>query len=253
MPNSTPTDRKILMIEDDEQLQQSYQKLFTAEGFQVFQGFTGEQGIQLAKQEKPDIILLDIMLKGGINGFDVLERLKKDRDLFNIPVLMLTNLDSERKLALSIGAVDYLVKANTSIDVLLEKVKSYIGQSLTTFAEDTSQFGATPTGNPGDSPLATPVEIPPTTGAEGPASVPSASPVATPPSSAAAPVASPVSVPLASPVTATTLPLPTPPPTAGTAAVQNPVASTPPMTTEAAQPSTTPVPQPLPDKSPMTL
>jgi len=142
---------KILLMEDDEQLQQSYHRLFTTEGYQIFQAFTGEQGLQIAKQEKPDIILLDIMLKGGINGFDVLEQLKKDRDLFNIPVLMLTNLDSERKLALSIGAVDYLVKANTSIDILLEKVKNYIGQSLTTFAEDTSQFGetaATPTPQP---------------------------------------------------------------------------------------------------------
>lgn len=143
--NDTPTaKRKILMIEDDQQLQQSYQKLFTVEGYEVFQAFTGEQGLQLAKEKKPDIILLDIMLQGGVNGFDVLEQLKKDRDLFNIPVLMLTNLDSERKLALSIGAVDYLVKANTSIDVLLEKVKNYVGQSLTNFTEDTSQFGAVP-------------------------------------------------------------------------------------------------------------
>lgn len=147
--SDTPVKYKILMIEDDENLQQNYQKLFTAEGFEVFQGYTGDQGVQLAREHHPDIILLDIMLKGGSNGFDVLEQLKKDRDLFNIPVLMLTNLDSERKLALSIGAVDYLVKANTSIDLLLEKVRNYIGKPLATFVEDTSQFSENRQTQPG--------------------------------------------------------------------------------------------------------
>lgn len=142
-PVQAQPNHKILLVEDDEGLQASYLKLFTAEGYQVFQGFTGEQGLQLAKEHHPDIVLLDIMLKGGTNGFDVLEQLKKDRDLFNIPVLMLTNLDSERKLALSIGAVDYLVKANTSIDTLLEKVKSYVGKPQQAVTSDESQFSAT--------------------------------------------------------------------------------------------------------------
>lgn len=142
MSDPTTEGKKILLVEDDEQLQASYLKLFTAEKYQVFQAFTGEQGLELAKANMPDIILLDIMLKGGINGFDVLENLKKNRDLFNIPVLMLTNLDSERKLALSIGAVDYLVKANTSIDILLDKVRNYIGKPQEQFESDTSQFTA---------------------------------------------------------------------------------------------------------------
>jgi len=140
MTDQPPAAKRILLIEDDEQLQSSYLRLFQAEKYEVIQAFTGEEGMELAKTSKPDIILLDIMLKGGTNGFDVLENLKKNRDLFNIPVLMLTNLDSERKLALSIGAVDYLVKANTSIDVLLDKVRSYINDKP--LALDDSQFTA---------------------------------------------------------------------------------------------------------------
>lgn len=138
--DTTTPAKKILLVEDDEQLQSSYLKLFQAEKYEVIQAFSGDEGLEKAVSTKPDIILLDIMLKGGTNGFDVLENLKKNRDLFNIPVLMLTNLDSERKLALSIGAVDYLVKANTSIDVLLEKVRNYI--DLKADAVDDSQFTA---------------------------------------------------------------------------------------------------------------
>lgn len=151
MSDQSPIEtKKILLVEDDQQLQASYLKLFQAENYTVIQAFTGEQGLELAEKERPNIILLDIMLQGGTNGFDVLENLKKNRDLFNIPVLMLTNLDSERKLALSIGAVDYLVKANTSIDVLLEKVRSYIEAQPASM--DDSQFTAPRT----ESPVATP-------------------------------------------------------------------------------------------------
>lgn len=114
---------KILIVEDDDQLQKSYNKLFTSEGFRVFQALNGQQGLDLARTEMPQIILLDIMLPGGLNGFDVLEQLKKDRDLYNIPVVMLTNLDGERESALAIGATAYLVKANTSIEELTQKVK----------------------------------------------------------------------------------------------------------------------------------
>lgn len=271
MPNPANANHKILLIEDDEQLQQSYQKLFSAEGFQVYQGYTGDQGIQLAKQERPDIILLDIMLKGGVNGFDVLERLKKDRDLFNIPVLMLTNLDSERKLALSIGAVDYLVKANTSIDLLLEKVKNYIGQSLTTFAEDTSQFGeasqvaAAPT-----APMTTQVVPAPTTPvAAAPSVTANPTPVIVPTPVPSTPATSTVVPPGVPPADATshgpagsatqTAPVAAPPvtplPASQPPAAPSQLATAAPMATPPeSQPSTpTPTPQPLPDKSPLTL
>ena len=57
-----------------------------------------------------------------MDGFDVLEQLKRDEVVKNIPVIVLTNLDSERESALKVGAVDYIVKANASIDQVVEKV-----------------------------------------------------------------------------------------------------------------------------------
>ncbi len=113
----------ILIIEDDEILQRMYQKSFESEGYVTVQSADGLIGLQLAKTHKPDVILLDIMLPGGMNGFDVLEQMKKDEELKNIPVLVVTNLDSEGKVAKEIGASGYLVKVNTRPDQVIEAVR----------------------------------------------------------------------------------------------------------------------------------
>lgn len=118
--------QKILIIEDDPQLQQVYQESLTLEGFQIIQSFTAEEGLMQASAQKPDLILLDIMLPNGKNGFDVLEQLKKNENLAKIPVIVMTNLDTEKNTAISIGAVDYVVKANTSIEDIIKKVRSYL-------------------------------------------------------------------------------------------------------------------------------
>jgi len=120
------TKNSILIIEDDHSLQSIYSEKFIQEGFVVRQGFTGQQGLTLAHAEKPDIILLDVMLPEGMNGFDVMEQLKRDVVLSTVPVIVFTNLDSEMNVAKSMGAVDYVVKANTSIDDLVAKVKSHL-------------------------------------------------------------------------------------------------------------------------------
>jgi len=122
----TITNRKILIIEDDTSLQDIYKKMLTDEGFDVVCKTTGQEGLDQAKKEKPNLIILDIMLPlGKMNGFDVLEMLKRDSEMKNIPILVLTNLDSEEKTAREIGAQDYLVKANTPIGKVIERVKKY--------------------------------------------------------------------------------------------------------------------------------
>ena len=118
---------KIFHIEDDLQLQVNYQENFQKLGVEVLLAITGAQGLQLAKEQKPDLILLDIMLPLGLNGFDVLESLKRDPELKNIPVIVITNLDSERKTAMDIGATDYIVKANTSLEDVISRVKQLLG------------------------------------------------------------------------------------------------------------------------------
>lgn len=78
----------------------------------------------MVEQELPDLVLLDIMLPGGLNGFDVLEQMKREETLRKIPVVILTNLDTEEKTSKLIGADDYIIKANTSLAEIVAKIKS---------------------------------------------------------------------------------------------------------------------------------
>lgn len=114
--------KKILIIDEDTSLLKAYQEMFKPEEFSIVGATTGQEGLTLVRSEKPDVILLDIMLPGGMNGFDVLEKLEADPATKQIPVIVLTNLDSEEKTAKIIGARKYLVKANTKKDELVKLV-----------------------------------------------------------------------------------------------------------------------------------
>ncbi len=122
---------KILIVEDDSDLQIIYQKKLTHAGHEVFLATTGQEALLLVRSKKPDIILLDVMLPGGQNGFDVLEQIKRDPNLSKTPILILTNLDTEQNTAMSIGASDYIIKANTSLDEMVEKVNKYLNLPVT--------------------------------------------------------------------------------------------------------------------------
>lgn len=119
---------KILLIEDDTLLQKLYQGKLADEGFKVVVTEKGKEGLQLVKTNGFDLIILDIMLPGGINGFDVLEVLKKDKALSQIPVIILTNLESEEKVAREIGAADYLIKVKVTPQQIVERVKKILKQ-----------------------------------------------------------------------------------------------------------------------------
>ena len=118
--------KTILFIEDDIEMQKIYKEAFEANEFKVISAYTTDEGIEYAKIKKPNLIILDIMLPGGKNGFDALEVIMANQETSSIPVIVLTNLDSEKKVALDIGAKDYLVKANTNIDEVVEKVKRHM-------------------------------------------------------------------------------------------------------------------------------
>lgn len=119
--------KKILIIEDDRQLVLIYRQSLTDGQTQIVSAATGAEGLTLATQEHPDLILLDIMLPGGMNGFDILEQLKRTPALAAIPVIMLTNLDSEEKIAREIGVTDYLIKANTSLSDAVARIRQRLG------------------------------------------------------------------------------------------------------------------------------
>jgi DNA-binding response OmpR family regulator len=118
--------KRILIIEDDTSLFEVYQAMLGSTGFQVESATTGQAGLEAIKSTPPDLIILDIMLPGGMNGFDVLEKVEADETTKAIPVIILTNLDSEEAVAKRIGAKKYFVKANTTKDQVVKAVMEYL-------------------------------------------------------------------------------------------------------------------------------
>ena len=102
---------KILLAEDEKQIGDMVAFKLTNSGHQVLRARDGEEALRLAIAERPDLILLDVMMP-VLNGFEVLRRLKTDADLAPTPVIMLTAKGRERDVlgGLSAGAVDYIVK-----------------------------------------------------------------------------------------------------------------------------------------------
>jgi DNA-binding response OmpR family regulator len=120
--DNTQNKKNILIIEDDSTLQDAYQKAFEKSGYNVILETKGSNGLQKAKSENPALIILDLMLAEGINGFDVLEQLKKDEDLAKIPVFVLTNLDSKEDTVNAIGAEKCFVKTDIFIEDLIKEI-----------------------------------------------------------------------------------------------------------------------------------
>lgn len=116
---------KILIIEDDIVLSRMYQKKFEHEGFEVAAAYSGGEGLQKAPLEKPEVILLDIMMP-AVDGFAVIRTLKKDGATRSIPIIILTNLGTSQIFideAKRLGVKEYLIKYKTSAKEVIEAVK----------------------------------------------------------------------------------------------------------------------------------
>jgi DNA-binding response OmpR family regulator len=115
---------KVLLVEDDTFLSNIYKTKFEMEGFSVTVSDNGEAGLSDAKKKKQDVILLDILLP-KMDGFTVLEKLKTDKTVKDIPVILLTNLGQKDDVekGLKLGAVDYLIKAHFKPSETVEKVR----------------------------------------------------------------------------------------------------------------------------------
>jgi len=121
--------KTILLVDDDVTLREMYEERLKVEGFIITQAANGEDAIKLAKENKPQIILLDIMMP-KVNGFDVLKDLKADPATKDIPVIVLSALiqDVDRVEGKKLGAVDYIVKSETMPGEVIEKIKKAIGK-----------------------------------------------------------------------------------------------------------------------------
>ena len=116
--------KTILLIEDESALQKTIGDALSQEGFSILSALDGEVGLRLATEKRPNVILLDLILPKA-NGFDVLKSLKEQEATKNIPVVVLTNLESMEDIqkALDLGAMTYLVKSNYTLQEVVEKVK----------------------------------------------------------------------------------------------------------------------------------
>ena len=117
----------ILIIEDDDLLAKMYEKNLQLAGFKVLIADRGETGEELASSQKPDLVLLDIIMPTQ-DGFTTLINLRKDKEAKNIRIILLTKLGQEADVqkGKSLGANDYLVKSETNPSQLLEKIKKFL-------------------------------------------------------------------------------------------------------------------------------
>jgi len=118
------TKKTILMIEDDVFLSNLYRDKFEKEGFYFLSATSGIEGMNKIINEKPDIILLDILLPLK-SGFDILEEMSRDENLSKIPVIILSNLRQETDIeeGRKLGAKDYFIKPETNFRDLLDSIK----------------------------------------------------------------------------------------------------------------------------------
>jgi len=121
--------KTILLVDDDLTLREMYEERLKIEGFTIVQASNGEEALTQAKDIKPNLILLDIMMP-KINGFDVLKGLKSDSELKDIPVIILTALiqDVDRVQGDKLEATDYIVKSETMPGEVITKIRSAMGQ-----------------------------------------------------------------------------------------------------------------------------
>ena len=119
--------QKILLVEDDVELAELYKIQFEKAGFEFAYVTNGLQALANLQDQKPDLILLDIMLP-GTNGLDVLKKIKENETTSDIIVVLLSNLpeESAKDKGLSLGAADYLVKSNHTPLEVIEKVQTLL-------------------------------------------------------------------------------------------------------------------------------
>ena len=120
--------KTILLVDDDPFIIRMYQVKLQNDGYKVNTASNGGEALLQIMKEKPDIVLLDVMMP-KMNGVETLKALKKDSKTKEIPVIILTNLGDNQKdveSAKKLGALDYLVKSEVDLKQLSERVKRAI-------------------------------------------------------------------------------------------------------------------------------
>jgi len=121
--------KKILIIEDEKVLANLLQKRLIKEGYDVSVSLRGDEGLEELKKIKPDLLLLDIILP-AMDGFEIMEKMIKDKDLKKIPIIIVSNSGQPVEIgrAQKLGAKDWLIKAEFDPQEVVDKVIKQIGK-----------------------------------------------------------------------------------------------------------------------------
>ena len=126
---------KVLIIDDDVDMVKSMESILTSKGYEVLSACDGASGVEVAKKEKPDLIILDVMMAHSTEGFDTSRTIKKDENLKDVPILMLTAIKQETGMDFKKEAgdevwlpVDDYCDKPLRPEVLLEKVDKLLGK-----------------------------------------------------------------------------------------------------------------------------
>ena len=140
---------KIMLVEDDKSLREIYSIRLVAEGYDIISAGDGEEALALAVQEKPDLIVSDVMMP-KISGFDMLDILRSTPETSKIKVIMMTALssDDQRMRGESLGADRYLVKSQVGIEDVINTVHEVLGDKANSNASANLDIASTVAATP---------------------------------------------------------------------------------------------------------
>ncbi len=121
--------KKVLLIEDDPFLQDMIVRKVKAEGIDIFSAINGEDAFKILEEQKIDLVILDLLLP-GLDGFEVLKKIRADERFKDLPINVFSNLseDQDIRRCQDLGINEFMVKCNLTLDELLIKIKKSLGK-----------------------------------------------------------------------------------------------------------------------------
>ncbi len=171
---------KLLLVEDDNNLREIYEARLAAEGYEISSAKDGEEALEVAKKDKPDLIISDVMMP-RISGFEMLDILRNTDGLRNTKIIMLTALgqNEDRTRADNLGADRYLVKSQVTLEDIVKAAAELLDPSVETAEQAATHSADTPAEVPAETTATTqPEQAQPVTAAPQPESAPITEPVA---------------------------------------------------------------------------
>jgi DNA-binding response OmpR family regulator len=125
--NQTEVKPEVLLVEDEPSLLEAIAFKLHQKGVSILSAKSGEEALEILKDHTPVLVWLDVLLP-GLSGLDVLERMRQDERLKEMPVVMVSVLAGPEKIkhAFDLGAMDYIVKSDNPIDVIVDQVMGHI-------------------------------------------------------------------------------------------------------------------------------